>query len=102
MKVYGESDYKGFLILKSKNNKNELSKHYISNVEKSFLKDNIVNITIRSKNGDVVIEDYEPGKNPKVDLAIKTWYNERRKQRKHVGELPKSFFSKLFPRKKSR
>ena len=99
MKVYGESDYKGFLIFKSKTNKNELSKHYISNVEKSFLKDDKVNITIRSKNGDVVIKDYEPGKNEKVDLAIKTWYSERRRQKKRVPELPKNFFSRLFRKK---
>ena len=103
MKVYGESTYKGFLILKDNNNPPNRSKHFISSVDKTFMSDDKVNISVRNgRYGDYVIEDYKIGTNPQVDLAIKTWYNERRKQRKHVGELPKNFFSKLFPRKKSR
>ena len=77
-RTYGENDYKGFIMLKNRNT-NEVSKHYISSVNKDVLGD--VKITVRSGFGDVSIP-YKMGSNPKIDIAVKTWVNERYKNNK--------------------
>ena len=101
-KTYGESDYKGFILLKNHTN-NKITKHYISAVDPQVsTKSNIVSLFYRDKSGDSVI-DYKMGSNKKVDIGVKTWVKERKKRKKRVSpNLPKSCYSFLFSKKTKR
>ena len=93
MKIYGENDYKGYLILKDKNG--QKSKHYISAVDSvSGAKQNEVNIWCRS-NGSDLIFNYKIGTNKNVDIAIKTWVNNRKKHNMKIGNHQSWFYDFL-------
>lgn len=85
MKIYGESKYKGFLIRRNKETKKAVSKHYISAVDSHLFTDK-VKVYARDKGSDLCL-DYKIGTNKNVDLAIKTWYIERRKNKMTVPFL---------------
>ena len=94
MKVYGADDnYGGYLILRDEY-KNK-SKHYISAVDPSYLNgDKGVKIWVRDKNGDLDIP-YKMGSNKNVDIAVKTWVRNRKKQGRRVSsDLPDECFRK--------
>lgn len=93
MKVYGTPEYKGYLIKRNQQTKKAISKHYISAVDNTPFSKDKVNVWFRDKNGDSILE-YEIGKSKKIDLAIKTWYIERKKQNRRVSPLPRKLFFK--------
>ena len=99
-KIYGENDYKGFILLTNKNSKN-ITKHYISAVHPVVPNsDRVVRVSYRDYSGDSVI-DYRMGTNKKVDIGVKTWVKQRKKRNKRVSSmLPKTCYSFLFARKK--
>ena len=90
MKVYGDDDYKGFVLLNNPKTK-EKSKHYISAVVGTHNKDE-VRLYFRNAGGDSLV-NYRLGTNKKVDVGIKTWFKERKKRNMRVDE---SLFKKLF------
>ena len=79
MKTFGESTYKGYIMLKDKKDPTKYNKHYISAVDKTFGSGNKVIISVRGERGDMVF-DYTPGTIKRVDIGISTWRNERRKR----------------------
>ena len=94
MKVYGTPEYKGYVIKRNRQTKKAISKHYISAVDNVPFSNDKVNIWFRDKSGDSILRDYEIGKSQKIDLAIKTWYMERKKQNRRVSPLPRKLFIK--------
>ena len=97
MRVYGENDYGGYLILKNKKTGRK-SKHYISAVDKGYNSDKDVTICVRGSYGDIPI-NYNVGSNAKVDLAIATWVTNRKKKHMRVPDnLPKSCYKRKWDR----
>lgn len=82
MKTYGSSDYKGYLYSKKYN-----SKHYIESLNVNplnFDKDCLDICIAGANNEQLCLRDYKVGSNKNIDLACKTWVEEREKKHKFV------------------
>lgn len=97
-KTYGESRYKGFVLLRNPKT-NKLTKHYISAVDPDYVNKGKVYLWFRGGNDTKTSDgcvNYTMGYNNKVDIGIKTWVKERKKQKMRVSnDLPKSCYSYL-------
>lgn len=83
MRIFGNSKYKGYVILKDKNGNK--SKHFITAVDVDpFAKKNNVILSVSGSKGDISL-NYDLNTNKKVDIAIKTWARERKKDKKKIG-----------------
>ena len=100
MKVYGTSEYKGYLIKRDPVTKKAISKHYISAIDRNNLHNSKLSVWFRDKDGDSYIRDYEIGQSEKVDNAIRAWYVARKQQKKSVPFLAWWQRIKLFKKKK--
>ena len=94
MQIYGDSTYKGFLLIRDKKTNKVSSKHYISSVDTDRFSDN-VNIYVRGKQSDMCL-NYKIGSNKYVDNGVRAWYIARRKKGMKVPELSTTDRKKLF------
>lgn len=102
-KTYGASRYKGFVLLRNPKT-NKLTKHYISAVDPDYVNKGKVYLYFRGGNSTHTSDgvcNYTVGNNKKVDIGIKTWVKERKRQKMRVSnDLPKSCYSYLGKKRK--
>ena len=94
MKIYGDSKYKGYLLVRDKKTNKVASKHYISSVDHDMFSDN-VKVYVRGKQSDMCL-DYKIGSNRYVDNGVRAWYIARKKAGMKVPELSLTDKNKLF------